>query len=897
METQAEERDPFDELASEFVERHRSGDCPTIDEYAERYSDLADEIRELFPTIAAMENVRAGRQGSGSGKARLDGPRLEILGDFRIVREVGRGGMGVVFEAVQESLGKRVAIRVLPRQSLLRGSALKRFEQEARIAAQLHHTNIVPVFGVGEQNGYHYFVMQFVDGVGLDAVIEEHAKKRAQGGPELDAVLRQLGPPDWYGMARVGQQVADALSYAHQQGTLHRDIKPGNLIVDRNSNVWVTDFGLAKSEQSDSLTVSGEISGTLRYMAPEQLSGNASTQSDIYSLGITLYELLTLQPALEETERSSLIQRISQGPPVSSLRQIESSIPRDLETIVLKAVSREPSHRYETAADLASDLGRFIEGRPIRARPITSLERFARWCKRNPVIAALLSLTFSLSVLVAVVAAVGYARTNTALKGLNVQRQKAEANAALATETFDQMFTEFVPARIGLVREARYGEYGMVESGDSGDTLVSRDIATLLEGMLRSYTRLASLTGKEDQYRGKIAEAARQVGCLHLVLGNHKDAAESFRKALDIFESDKTEIENSELMRAIVWNRMGLSYQGNRVADKARDSFLKAHEILEGLHARSPGNVEVAFELASVLLALGKPMIEPAEIARTISTRPNPGHPMDPSSDLAVIEPAHRGTHLNRAVQLCDSLLARSPGDFAVRFLRLRCLWQYSKLTRLKSSLREVAGELADLAGEYPRIIDVHIELLGAYTSDVFLTSLRSTEARSVLLDEATKKLKDVPLQQPHIPRILSARARLEFKLGWELGIHLGQFLEAEQSFRKAIGIQRALADRHPYFLESNIWMAIYCNHLARLVGQRRNTKHAQDLLRESRKATDALLERWPGYRSALMVVVESFRTEADIHFREGRGAEGDRAIDRMHSFERILNEDIDLDL
>ncbi|MDP6503728.1 MAG: serine/threonine protein kinase, partial [Planctomycetota bacterium] len=149
METQVDERDPFDELASEFVERQRSGDCPTIDEYVERYPELADEIRELFPTIAAMENVRAGRQGSGSGKARLDGPRLEILGDFRIVREVGCGGMGVVFEAVQESLGKRVAIKVLPRQSLLRGSALKRFEQEARIAAQLHHTNIVPVFGVG----------------------------------------------------------------------------------------------------------------------------------------------------------------------------------------------------------------------------------------------------------------------------------------------------------------------------------------------------------------------------------------------------------------------------------------------------------------------------------------------------------------------------------------------------------------------------------------------------------------------------------------------------------------------------------------------------------------------------------------------------------------------------
>jgi serine/threonine protein kinase len=197
---------------------------------------------------------------------------------------------------------------------------------------------------VGEQEGFHYFVMQFVDGVGLDAVIEEHAKRKVQGGPELDAVLQNLGPPDWQGVAKVGQQVAEALYYAHEQGTLHRDIKPGNLIVGRSSNVWVTDFGLAKSEQSDLLTVSGEISGTLRYMAPEQLSGIASPQSDIYSLGVTLYELLILKPAFAETERSSLMHRVAQGPSVSSLRQEDSTIPRDLETIILKAVSRDPAH-------------------------------------------------------------------------------------------------------------------------------------------------------------------------------------------------------------------------------------------------------------------------------------------------------------------------------------------------------------------------------------------------------------------------------------------------------------------------------------------------------------------------------------------------------------------------
>ena len=167
------DRDPVELLAAEFVDRHRSGECPTIEEYVERHPDLADDIRELFPTIAGLERLKVSRELSSDGRASIGAAKIERLGDFRIIREIGRGGMGIVYEAEQESLGRRVAIKVLPKQSLLNPRQLTRFQREAQTAARLHHTHIVPVFGVGEHDGYHFIVMQLIRGVGMDEVVAE----------------------------------------------------------------------------------------------------------------------------------------------------------------------------------------------------------------------------------------------------------------------------------------------------------------------------------------------------------------------------------------------------------------------------------------------------------------------------------------------------------------------------------------------------------------------------------------------------------------------------------------------------------------------------------------------------------------------------------------------------
>jgi formylglycine-generating enzyme required for sulfatase activity len=199
------------------------------------------------------------------------------------------------------------------------------------------------------------------------------------------------GSQYWQSIARIGMQVADALAYAACQGILHRDIKPSNLLLDGTGNVWVTDFGLAKAtSDGEDLTHTGDIVGTLRYMAPERFQGQGDVRSDVYSLGLTLYELLTLQPGFDETDRNKLVKQVMHDEPVRP-RKLNPRVPRDLETVVLKAIARDPAHRYQTPAEMAEDLNRFVEDRPVRARRVSEAERFWRWCRRNPLPAGLLA--------------------------------------------------------------------------------------------------------------------------------------------------------------------------------------------------------------------------------------------------------------------------------------------------------------------------------------------------------------------------------------------------------------------------------------------------------------------------------------------------------------------------
>ncbi len=493
------------EILVEFEERQERGEFPQVGEYVARYPELADQLRQVLRAAAAVQGYSAPHQPVPLAQTLSPISIQEQIGDYRIVREVGRGGMGIVYEAVQISLGRSVALKILPPQIGTNSRAVERFQREARSAARLHHTNIVPVFEVGQEGPICFYAMQLIPGQGLDQVIDQLRREQttnrdpndpAQHKPTSSDALpigsiahslmkgtwehpisladqptdgdsdgdrielshtTSTGPtaplsslslsteshtPFFRSVARIGQQVAEALGYAHQRGIIHRDIKPSNLILDESGIVWVTDFGLAQTDE-EGLTHSGDILGTIRYMAPERLRNQGDGRSDVYSLGLTLYEMLCFRPAFAATDRLELVELIREREPIRP-RTIQSRIPRDLETVVLKAIEKDPRRRYTSPGELAADLKRFLDGEPVRARRITSVERTWKWARRNPALA------------IAMVAVVLAMATGTTISTILAFNADAQARAALkANELADDRELEAIEAR-DRERTARY---------------------------------------------------------------------------------------------------------------------------------------------------------------------------------------------------------------------------------------------------------------------------------------------------------------------------------------------------------------------------------------------------------------------------------------------------------
>jgi eukaryotic-like serine/threonine-protein kinase len=593
MSDSSSERDPLDLLAEEFAERYRRGESPSVSEYVERHPEWAEELRELLPPVAQMEQLKRLKQASGTNGA--DGPCLEQLGDYRILREVGRGGMGVVYEAVQQSLGRHVALKVLPRHSLLDPKKLQRFRREAQAAAHLHHTNIVPVFGVGEQDGLHYYVMQFIDGQGLDRLVAgwregtaagkrrrtgaagkrastgswdgpppspadtgpmpseaEVAPDRAAPGPPPAAPAMPPGESRWRQIARIGAEAAEALHYAHGQGVLHRDVKPGNLLLDPHGAVWVTDFGLAKQLDQEGLTSTGDILGTLQYMAPENFQGRVDARSDVYGLGVTLYELLTLEPPFRGADAAQVLGSVH-GQELVPPRKRDPAVPRDLETIVLKATARDPGRRYQSAADLADDLRRFLEDRPIRARRSTAAERLWRWCRRNPVVAGLAAAL--VVALVGGFAAVFWKWREAEAESRRAEQnlRRAEANEELSLRALEEIFDNlaqrevFPPfpqtpggfggkgAKGGKGKGFQGGKFGGWAPGGPRQ-LDSEEDAALLQSILKFYDQFAEQNATNAKLQREAAHASRRVGDIQRRLGRNNKAEEAYRRAAALLE-------------------------------------------------------------------------------------------------------------------------------------------------------------------------------------------------------------------------------------------------------------------------------------------------------------------------------------------------------------------------
>jgi serine/threonine protein kinase/WD40 repeat protein len=477
---------PGPDQLTRALEEYRSlleaGRRPQREEFLARYPDIAAALSECLAGLefvhgaapALSQNVPGGPAGASVSAADHE-PALP-LGDFRIVREIGRGGMGVVYEAVQLSLGRRVALKVLPLAAGLDAKQLQRFRNEAQAAAGLHHTNIVPVYAVGSERGVHFYAMQLIDGQTLAAIIV--ALRAQPGAPALSPAQVPTGadvptppvaaastqhavrdPAFFRTVARLGVQAAEALEHAHELGVIHRDVKPANLLVDGRGNLWITDFGLAHCQSQAGLTLTGDLLGTLRYMSPEQALAQRvpiDHRTDIYSLGVTLYELMTLEPAFGGNDRHELLRQIAVEEPKPP-RRLNRLVPAELETVVLKALEKNPADRYATAGELADDLGRFLEDQPIRARRPTVVHKVRKWARRNR--AALRMGLASLILLLAAIAAVsGYAawRLSEEQEATSQQlKQTREAEEKGKRELYRSLVAQARANRLSRVRGRR----------------------------------------------------------------------------------------------------------------------------------------------------------------------------------------------------------------------------------------------------------------------------------------------------------------------------------------------------------------------------------------------------------------------------------------------------------
>ncbi len=949
-----ENRDPLEVVAAEFAERLRRGESPSIADYAARHPELASDIEELFPTIAVMERLKLHQEEQSAPRASLGGVKLERLGDFRIVGEIGRGGMGIVYEAFQESLNRHVAVKVLPRQSLLDPKQLQRFRREAQTAARLHHTNIVPVFGVGEHEGFHYIVMQLIRGVGLDGVLNRLRSIEAGGadaageaaadstrgneatrlaramltgqfdsdaaspnsagvknktgneatdvftrtgaapaeGPSIaaDAVVdcrkdtfktdsedrlktyptavrggpRQLRAAYWRSVAQIGRQVAEALQYAHAHHTLHRDIKPANLLLDAQGVVWITDFGLAKAMEHDNVTQADGLVGTLGYMAPELFSGQGDAKSDIYSLGLTLYELLTLRPAYTDRDRGSLIAKIARDEPVRP-RKFDPGIPRDLETIVLKAIAREPSRRYQTAGELAGDLECFIEDRPIHARRVSAAERLWRWARRNRALAGLAASVSVLLVLTAIVTGVSYVRTTQANVEEARQRKKAEDTSALALEALDNIFQQFAPDRAAPASPRLIVGSAGTEVSVPVQPVLSKEAAALLEHMLAFYDRLAAQEGGDARLRRKVAEANRRVGDIRQRLGNYQESEVAYLRAIELFRrfADNS-VADPDLPVEIarIRNELGNVYWAMNQRQAGQESFTAALATLAAAPSSAP---QYRYELARTYYYLGRrpggqsappppgpvgnggfplarrsvPPGPERHGVRSLQAERNgvePGsRPPPPGVDLEKNE-----NNLQQAVRILEKLAAEYPAVPDYRYLLARCYREIPPL-RLFLGLQPAPDTanraleiMQTLAEEFPDVADYRYDLSETYAMQAFSPAAadRTVQRTRELLEKAIVISEELVAEHPNVPDY--AASLVHIHVGLSDALRENDAAGAEASLRKALDLQAALVRRFPHISAYKFWLAVIHRSRAGFLQQRKQLSEARSALQES---------------------------------------------------------------
>lgn len=580
------QKDQLSTLLESYLTELESGIPPAVESLTQSCPELREALQACVDGLESLHRMT----GGDHLVSELPNGRSRVLGDFELHEEIGRGGMGIVYRATQISLRRTVAIKLLPLTSVLDSRQLTRFRQEAEAAASLQHPNIVPVHATGFQRGVHFYAMQFIKGESLEqrvARLRSNSPENAESARPGEADCPDV---DWHCAVSQIAQIADGLHAAHELGIIHRDVKPSNLIIDENGKPWITDFGLARIQNNGDLTQSGDVIGTMRYMSPEQARGESAIvdgRTDVYSLGATLYEMLTGTPAHDGEDSAKILRQIDEGD-VTPLRRRCPHLPRDLETVIDKAMAGCRDKRYETARAFALDLRRVLAGEPTVARPPTLLDHGVRLASKYRGAVATLAI-------VCVLALVGFAISN---RRLADQKRVSEANAALALHNES------------VAREA-IDRLGAQMAELLGDIPAANSVRhRLLNETLQYYQRLAErpiTTGASD--RAQLLDLAivhGKIGSFQAELGLNADARRSlqesqqrFRKLAERYPGDTA----IKLQWSISQNNLAKSYADDGEFDAAAQWFAEALVIQNAIHSETAAGAVT--DLATTLNNLG----------------------------------------------------------------------------------------------------------------------------------------------------------------------------------------------------------------------------------------------------------------------------------------------------
>jgi serine/threonine protein kinase/Flp pilus assembly protein TadD len=584
------------------------------------------------------------------GDDRQDHPETTArrrIGDFELLGELGRGGMGVVYLARQISLQRLVAMKVLPFASGLDHRQIERFRNEARAAASIQHPNIASVYAVGCEEGVHFYAMQYIDGQALDRFVpggpcnswlDQSGPKPAEApcvASEAGDVARSLQDPlaaraggvrHEYAadaqrlarsgtlelarqVARVGVQVAEALQQAHEYGIIHRDIKPSNLLLDRQGRVWITDFGLARIRSDARTTQTGDVVGTLRYMSPEQALGLDRTvdeRTDIYSLGVTLYELAAQRPAFAGGNPNKILRRITLEDPLP-LRRINPATPVDLETIILKAMAKLPEHRYATAREFAADLENYLGGRPISARRAGLAERWTKWASRHRAVvratvaasAAMLLVLAATTILVLASnrrLAAAHEEIHRANVRLRQSLNDSEQSRRQARESLQRAQTHFRQAR--QVVDLFGTRYAEALQGLPGAESLRYQV---LKDTLDFYQRFVKHAGDDPEFNRDMAVTYTKMAEMHKRLGEVAGALKNYglaRGLLQALVEEKPGSARGQADLAMCDSNTGLLLAESGRVQEARQAYQRAIVRQQALVKSHPSEAKYQADLA-----------------------------------------------------------------------------------------------------------------------------------------------------------------------------------------------------------------------------------------------------------------------------------------------------------